>query len=277
MAQSRGTLPGDAGHRRPADADGRLGQVPARLARLRGRPVPAARRRTGCGPTVLGRLGGQRTASSCCCPTRRSRTNLGAPCGECGERYFYSDQGNDLDNTMTRDVEGGGRADRQVNYEIEDGLGLRLPRGLQRRRRDLDERDRHLRELRRRRPERARPHDTGITGNTSGWVDLTATCRTTPTASGSATHRRRCRDRASRSTTSPLPARRSARPRPARAGRSTASAPLPARTSRSTPTPTSWTTVSTSAATRCSVTSTTSRASRSARTGWTSSRTARVR
>ncbi len=38
MAQSRGTLPSDSRHRRPAAAVRRLGQVPARLARLRHRP-----------------------------------------------------------------------------------------------------------------------------------------------------------------------------------------------------------------------------------------------
>ncbi len=54
-------------------------------------------------------------------PDKEVPLELGAPCAECGERYFYSDSGNELDNTMTREVEDGGALTAKVRYEIEDG------------------------------------------------------------------------------------------------------------------------------------------------------------
>ena len=50
-----------------------------------------------------------------------ARFQYGAPCAECGEKFFYSDQGDDLDNTMTRDVDGGGALTAKVRYSIEEG------------------------------------------------------------------------------------------------------------------------------------------------------------
>ena len=35
-------------------------------------------------------------------PNKNVPLELGAPCADCGSRYYYSDQGNDLDTTMTR-------------------------------------------------------------------------------------------------------------------------------------------------------------------------------
>jgi immune inhibitor A len=54
-------------------------------------------------------------------PDKDVAVELGAPCAECGEKYFYSDQGNDLNNTMTREVTGGGELTAKVRYEIEEG------------------------------------------------------------------------------------------------------------------------------------------------------------
>ncbi len=45
----------------------------------------------------------------------------GAPCDECGEKFFYSNKGDGLNNTMTRDVEGGGALTAKVRYAIEEG------------------------------------------------------------------------------------------------------------------------------------------------------------
>jgi immune inhibitor A len=54
-------------------------------------------------------------------PDKNVVLDLGAPCGTCGEHYFYSDSGDDLNNTMTRDVTAGGALTAKVRYEIEDG------------------------------------------------------------------------------------------------------------------------------------------------------------
>ena len=55
-------------------------------------------------------------------PNKDVELMLGDPCDGCGERYFYSDSGDDLSNTMTRDVDGGGPLTAQVRYEIEAGF-----------------------------------------------------------------------------------------------------------------------------------------------------------
>ena len=54
-------------------------------------------------------------------PDKNVTFQYGAPCAECGEKFFYSDKGDDLDNTMTRDVEGGGALTAKVRYAIEEG------------------------------------------------------------------------------------------------------------------------------------------------------------
>ena len=82
-------------------------------------------------------------------PDKKIRQNLGAPCAEdCGERYFYSDKGNDLDNNMKRAVDRWRSAHRQGEVRDRGRLGLRVPRGVERQRCHLDA-DRHLGELRR--------------------------------------------------------------------------------------------------------------------------------
>jgi len=54
-------------------------------------------------------------------PDKPVTFQYGAPCGDCGEKFFYSDKGNDLDNTMTRAVDGGGALTAKVRYSIEAG------------------------------------------------------------------------------------------------------------------------------------------------------------
>ncbi|MDF2966862.1 MAG: peptidase immune inhibitor [Nocardioidaceae bacterium] len=101
-------------------------------------------------------------------PDKDVPLDLGPPCEGCGERYFYSEKGDDLNNTMTREVTGGGALTAQVRYDIEEGYdyaylearaagqptwqvvetSLSTGRGASR---------------------------NGITGTSDGWVDLTAT------------------------------------------------------------------------------------------------------
>jgi immune inhibitor A len=54
-------------------------------------------------------------------PDKSVTFQFGAPCAECGERFFYSDKGDDLNNTMTRAVDGGGEVTAKVRYAIEEG------------------------------------------------------------------------------------------------------------------------------------------------------------
>jgi immune inhibitor A len=54
-------------------------------------------------------------------PKKTVQLELGEPCGECGERYYYSGAGDEVTNTMTREVAGGGELTAQVNYDIEEG------------------------------------------------------------------------------------------------------------------------------------------------------------
>ena len=53
-------------------------------------------------------------------PDKEVTSDLGAPCADCGERYYYSDSGDDLNNTMTRAVDGGGDLAATVRYDIEE-------------------------------------------------------------------------------------------------------------------------------------------------------------
>ena len=54
-------------------------------------------------------------------PDKHVQLDLGAPCDSCGERYYYSDQGNNLDTSMTREVPAGGALTAKVRYDIEEG------------------------------------------------------------------------------------------------------------------------------------------------------------
>jgi immune inhibitor A len=54
-------------------------------------------------------------------PDKNVTFQYGATCAGCGERFFYSNKGDDLDNTMTRAVDGGGALTAKVRYDIEEG------------------------------------------------------------------------------------------------------------------------------------------------------------
>jgi immune inhibitor A len=115
-------------------------------------------------------------------PDKSVTTQIGDPCADCGSRYFYSDQGNDLDNTMTHAVEGGGPLTAVVNYEIEqdwdyafleassdDGATwVQLPNNLSDTEADHANPEEH--DL-----SGFNASDTGITGFSEGWTGLTAT------------------------------------------------------------------------------------------------------
>ena len=148
MSQSRGTLPQDDGIGDRASPMGawdkfQLGWLDYELAATGFDST--AQDPPGRSPRTPRR---SPTASSCCCPTRRCVSELGAPCAECGEKYFYSDKGDNLDNTMTRDVADGGELTAKVRYEIEDGWDYAFLEASSDGGAHLD-RCRHQRELRR--------------------------------------------------------------------------------------------------------------------------------
>jgi immune inhibitor A len=119
MAQSRATLPGDPGIGDEPQPFGawdkfQLGWLDYDVARA-------------------GRSGtyklrpGQSTSGSAAnglitlLPDKEVSFQYGDPCATCGERYYFSGAADDLDNTMTRDVSGGGDLTATVRYDIEEG------------------------------------------------------------------------------------------------------------------------------------------------------------
>ncbi|GAB2457006.1 immune inhibitor A [Nocardioides hungaricus] len=119
MSQSRGTAPGDPGiGDRPMPMSAwdkfQLGWLdydtvrPGRVGTFKLRPGQST-------------SGSQANGLVVQLPDKEVPLELGAACADCGERYFYSDSGNDLDNTATRAVDGGGALTAKVRYEIEDG------------------------------------------------------------------------------------------------------------------------------------------------------------
>ena len=108
-------------------------------------------------------------------PDKKVPSELGAPCATCGDRYFYSDKGDNINTTMTRSVASGGALTAKVRYEIEDGWDYAFLEassndgttwtGLQTSEHYEGSDESGL-----------DPNDVGISGNTGGeWVDLTAT------------------------------------------------------------------------------------------------------
>ena len=55
-------------------------------------------------------------------PDKQVTEDLGDPCATCGSEYYYSGAGDDLENTMSLAVDGGGPLTAKVNYEIEDAF-----------------------------------------------------------------------------------------------------------------------------------------------------------
>ena len=53
-------------------------------------------------------------------PKKQVPLDLGAPCGTCGAKYYYSGSGDDLNNTMTKTGVSGTSLTAQVRYDIEE-------------------------------------------------------------------------------------------------------------------------------------------------------------
>jgi immune inhibitor A len=99
-------------------------------------------------------------------PNKNVPLELGAPCADCGSRYYYSDQGNNINTTMTRSVAGGGELTAKVRYDAEEDydyvyLQASSDKGATWENVPTSESDEGV---------------DGISGSTNGqWVDLTAT------------------------------------------------------------------------------------------------------
>ncbi len=167
MSQSRGTLPGDDGiGDRPMPFGAwdkfQLGWLDYKVVRsdrsdqVRLRPGQATSGKGKNGAIVL-------------LPDKEVTTDLGAPCGECGDAYYYSGQGDDLNNTMTRDIEAGGELTAKTKYDIEEGYDYAYLES------SSDGGDTWER-LETNRSSDDPAEDNGISGSTGGqWVNLTAT------------------------------------------------------------------------------------------------------
>ena len=181
MAQSRGTLPGDEGigdRPMPMGAWDKfsLGWLDYDLTRAGKTETHVIR------PNQSPDSTGVNDGAVVLLPDKEVTTQVGAPCADCGSRYFYSDQGNDLENTMTRDVQGGGALTGVVNYEIEqdwdyaflesssDGgqTWTKLETNLSDKLSDHTDPAEHDQSG-------YNATDTGMTGTTNGWTALTAT------------------------------------------------------------------------------------------------------
>ncbi len=110
-------------------------------------------------------------------PDKQVALDIGEPCAECDERYYYSDAGDDLSNTMTREVDGGGQLTAKVNYEIEPGYDYAFLEAstdggatwqVVETSESYDGSDEGG----------TNPEGFGISGSSNGWVDLTATVPT---------------------------------------------------------------------------------------------------
>jgi immune inhibitor A len=181
MAQSRGTLPQDAGiGDRPTPMGAwekfSLGWLDYKVTRAGRTATHTIRPNQSKDNTTVD------NGAVVLLPDKLVTTEVGAPCGTCGTRYFYSDQGNDLDNTMTLEVDGGGELTSTVNYEIEpewdyaflqsssdDGVTWDyLENSLSDQESDhTDPEEHNLSGL--------NASGTGVTGFSEGWTDLTAT------------------------------------------------------------------------------------------------------
>jgi immune inhibitor A len=181
MAQSRGTLPQDEGigdRPMPMGAWDKfsLGWLDYKVTRA-GRSETHRLR-----PSQSGDSSRVNDGAIVLLPDKEVTHQIGEPCGTCGERYFYSDAGNDLDNTMTHEVDGGGPLTAVVNYEIEDEWDyafleystddgenwVQLENNLSDKESDHADPDDH--DL-----SGFNASDTGITGFSEGWTELTAT------------------------------------------------------------------------------------------------------
>ncbi len=181
MAQSRGTLPGDAGiGDRPTPMGAwekfSLGWLDYKVTRAGRSDTHKIRPNQSADTTSVN------NGAVVLLPDKEVSHDIGAPCGECGSRYFYSDQGNDLDNTMTVAVDGGGPLTAVVNYEIEQDWDYAF---LESSSDDGETWDKLETNLSDKEEDHENPADhdqsgynstdTGMTGTTDGWTELTAT------------------------------------------------------------------------------------------------------
>ena len=107
-------------------------------------------------------------------PDKQVQLDLGDPCDECGERFFWSDRGDDLDTRMALEVEDGGELTATVKYSIEDGWDyafLQASSDGGATWEDVETSESYEG------PDESgfNASGFGISGTTDGWVDLTAT------------------------------------------------------------------------------------------------------
>ncbi|WP_432477518.1 immune inhibitor A domain-containing protein [Nocardioides sp. GXQ0305] len=181
MAQSRGTLPSDDGigdRPMPFGAWDKfsLGWLDYKVTRA-GRSATHKIR-----PNQSSDSSAVNDGAVVLLPDKEVTTEVGAPCGECGSRYFYSDQGNDLENTMTREVEGGGPLTAVVNYEIEQDWDYAFLESSSDDGESWDKLETNLSDKLEDHEDPAEHDqsgfndtDTGMTGTTNGWTEMTAT------------------------------------------------------------------------------------------------------
>ncbi|WP_180934387.1 immune inhibitor A domain-containing protein [Nocardioides ungokensis] len=107
-------------------------------------------------------------------PNKHTTLQLGAPCATCGSRYYYSDKGDDLDTTMTREVpavSGTAPLTAKVRYDIEQDYDYAYLEASS----DGGQTWSAIQTSESEPSNEANPDGTGITGSTDGeWVDLTA-------------------------------------------------------------------------------------------------------
>ena len=117
MSQSRGTLPKDDGigdRPMPFGAWDKFQLGWLKYDVVRSDRSQNVRLRPGQATTGRGQ-----NAAVVLLPDKEVTSSFGDPCATCGSAYYYSDMGDDLNNTMTRDIESGGDLTATVKYDIE--------------------------------------------------------------------------------------------------------------------------------------------------------------
>jgi immune inhibitor A len=108
-------------------------------------------------------------------PDKDVTFQYGEPCAECGEKFYFSGSGDNLDNTMTREVTAGGELTAKVRYAIEEGWDyafLEVSSDGGETWESVPTSESYAGEDQ----GSFNPDGTGISGTTDGdWVDLTAT------------------------------------------------------------------------------------------------------
>ena len=118
MAQSRGTLPSDDGIGDQPQSFGAWDKF--QLGWLDYDVVRSGRTATRTIRPNSSTSGASANGLIVVLPDKQVTFDYGQPCDGCGEKFFYSGQGNSLDNTMTLPVDGGGELTAQVRYDIEE-------------------------------------------------------------------------------------------------------------------------------------------------------------